>query len=328
MLYNFLPTTLQLFLTSLLWHSPSTPPSPTLQFQLRHHHALSNTSRVIFSDTNPELAFAVDAFSIPTKPMTVHRPASQALLRSARFRGGNVPWEPSEVYGPDVQDRETLLLLAKMASNAYTEPDKSDWYDISPWNIVSTFLNFAPLIVKRVYGLWSVRGRRGYSRFSASIYANLGMSCPPVRSGRITRILVAFVAPRAAICYSHLGLLRPCPSWSHLLQVLSASDDNFAVHGCSQQLLMGGSTLLCAHICSSVSILSDCSLLFLFSCAMTTTYSCCPLRATHSAGNPMRTVFEVTSSPRPTTPPSSSPSRAPPSCGQLAVGGRRRRKTS
>ena len=176
MLYNFLPTTLQLFLTSLLWHSPSTPPSPTLQFQLRHHHALSNTSRVIFSDTKPELAFAMDAFSIPTKPMTVHRPASQALLRSARFRGGNVPWEPSEVYGPDVQDRETLLLLAKMASNAYTEPDKSDWYDISPWNIVSAFLNFAPLVVKHVYGLRSVRGRRGYPRSSAAIYANLGMS--------------------------------------------------------------------------------------------------------------------------------------------------------
>ena len=181
MLYNLLPTTLQLFLTSLLWHPPSTPPSPTLQFQLRHHHALSNTSRVIFSDTKPELAFAAGAFSIPTKPMTVHRPTSQALLRSARFRGGNVPWEPSEVYGPDVQDRETLLLLAKMANNAYTEPDKSDWYDIGPyWNVVSTALDFVPppssnIGKCRIADCISEKVQRG-SRSSASVYANPGMS--------------------------------------------------------------------------------------------------------------------------------------------------------
>ena len=49
------------------------------------------------------------------------------MLRSARLRGGGVPWEPAEVYGPDTQDREALLLLAKMVDNAYTELDKSDW---------------------------------------------------------------------------------------------------------------------------------------------------------------------------------------------------------
>ena len=141
MLYNLLPTTLQLFLTSLLWHPrPSSSPS-RLQFQLRHQHALSNTSRVIFSDTNPDLAFTMNELSVRTAKTTVHKPASQALLRSARLRGGSVPWEPAEVDGPDIQDRETLLLLAKMANNAYTEPDKSDWYDIGPnWNVVSPIL--------------------------------------------------------------------------------------------------------------------------------------------------------------------------------------------
>ncbi|PIL33088.1 hypothetical protein GSI_04537 [Ganoderma sinense ZZ0214-1] len=140
MLYNLLPATLQLFLTSLLWRpSPSSAPS-TLQFQLRHQHALSNASRVIFSDTKPDLAFTTNELSLRTAKTTVHKPASQALLRSARLRGAHIPWERAEVYGPDVQDRETLLLLAKMANNAYTEPDKSDWYDIGPyWNVTYPF---------------------------------------------------------------------------------------------------------------------------------------------------------------------------------------------
>ena len=142
MLYNLLPTTLQLFLTFYYGtlRLDSSPPS-TLQFQLRHQHALSNTSRVIFSDTNPDLAFTMNELSVRTAKTTVHKPASQALLRSARLRGGSVPWEPAEVDGPDIQDRETLLLLAKMANNAYTEPDKSDWYDVGPnWNVVSAIL--------------------------------------------------------------------------------------------------------------------------------------------------------------------------------------------
>ena len=136
MLYNLLPTTLQLFLTSLLWHSPPSPPS-TLQFQLRHQHALSNSSRVVFSDTKSDTAFALDILRLRTKKTTVHKPVSQARLQSARFHGGDVPWDVSEVDGPDIEDRETLLLLAKMANNAYTEPGKSDWYDIGPnYNIV------------------------------------------------------------------------------------------------------------------------------------------------------------------------------------------------
>ena len=83
----------------------------------------------------------MNELSARTAKTTVHKPASQALLRSARLRGGSIPWEPAEVDGPDIQDRETLLLLAKMANNAYTEPDKSDWYDIGPnWNVVSPIL--------------------------------------------------------------------------------------------------------------------------------------------------------------------------------------------
>ncbi|KAM5542068.1 hypothetical protein V8D89_004378 [Ganoderma adspersum] len=130
MLYNLLPTTLQLFLTSLLY-----PPS-TLQFQLRHQHALSNTSRVFFSDMNPGLAFTINELGVRTVKTRVHKPASQALLRSACLRSSSVPWEPAEVNGPDIQDRETLLLLARMADNAYTEPDKSDWHITSIMSLI------------------------------------------------------------------------------------------------------------------------------------------------------------------------------------------------
>ena len=71
-----------------------------------------------------------------------------------------MPWEPAEVYGPDVQDRETLLLLAKMANNAYTEPDKSDWYDIGPyWNVVSAIVLFVSPSSREMQWIFKVHDR-------------------------------------------------------------------------------------------------------------------------------------------------------------------------
>ncbi len=46
-------------------------------------------------------------------------------------------WEEEEVVAPDTRDRETLLTLAKMTSNAYTLPESSDWYPLERWNDVS-----------------------------------------------------------------------------------------------------------------------------------------------------------------------------------------------
>jgi lipase ATG15 len=55
-----------------------------------------------------------------------------------------VLWDPTDVLGPNVEDRETLLTLAKMTSNAYTTPTAaaSDWYALDGWNKVwlSTFM--------------------------------------------------------------------------------------------------------------------------------------------------------------------------------------------
>ncbi|KAI0373125.1 alpha/beta-hydrolase [Pilatotrama ljubarskyi] len=136
MLYSLLPNALQYLLASLLFTSvPDTTTRP-LQFELRHEHALSNTSRVVFSDVRPSSGLLPERYSVRTSPTTVHKPLSPAALSSARFRSsGTIPWDTLDVEGPDVQDRDVLLLLAKMANNAYTEPTEKDWYDIGPnWN--------------------------------------------------------------------------------------------------------------------------------------------------------------------------------------------------
>ncbi len=40
------------------------------------------------------------------------------------------PWYEDEVDGPNVEYRETLLILVKMMYNAYAEPADPDWYDL------------------------------------------------------------------------------------------------------------------------------------------------------------------------------------------------------
>jgi lipase ATG15 len=44
-------------------------------------------------------------------------------------------WEDVEVEAPDVTDRQTLIAMAKMASNAYTTPDvDGEWWPLGNWN--------------------------------------------------------------------------------------------------------------------------------------------------------------------------------------------------
>jgi lipase ATG15 len=43
-------------------------------------------------------------------------------------------WEDVEVVAPDVTDRQTLLTLAKMTSNAYITPDSGEWWPTGDWN--------------------------------------------------------------------------------------------------------------------------------------------------------------------------------------------------
>lgn len=133
---NLLPNTVQYLLTFFLWSKdrPSYKQLGPLRFELRHQHAISNSSRIIFSDVRPgSSSFRPEEYGVGTRPTTVHRPTSRDRFFSARWNGLiSVPWDEIEVEGPDIHDRETLLTLAKMTNNAYTEPENSDWYDLGP----------------------------------------------------------------------------------------------------------------------------------------------------------------------------------------------------
>ena len=63
-----------------------------------------------------------------------------ARVRSMRFReSAIIDWDKIEMDGPDVNDRETLLVLAKMTNNAYLLPDEEGWYPLGDyWNDVSS----------------------------------------------------------------------------------------------------------------------------------------------------------------------------------------------
>lgn len=43
-------------------------------------------------------------------------------------------WEDVEVVAPDVTDRQTLISMAKMTSNAYVLPDSGEWWPIKGYN--------------------------------------------------------------------------------------------------------------------------------------------------------------------------------------------------
>lgn len=43
-------------------------------------------------------------------------------------------WDDVEIPGPDVTDRQTLIALAKMASDAYILPGTDEWWPVNGWN--------------------------------------------------------------------------------------------------------------------------------------------------------------------------------------------------
>lgn len=153
MIFDIFPTTLRLLLTSLLWKDSEhlQARTPRLSFQLRHQHAVMNTSRVIFSDVGSSqllshsLSTPADSYTydVDTSRLLTHRPSSSAAFHNARLRSmlhgqdDGTLWIPEEVLGPDVTDRETLLALAKMSNNAYSASPDADWYHVDGFNTAS-----------------------------------------------------------------------------------------------------------------------------------------------------------------------------------------------
>jgi hypothetical protein len=73
----------------------------------------------------------VPSWTLKAVPTTIFRPRSSQDSH-------HPPWEPTEVLGPDVEDRHTLSQLARISGNAYALPGQKNWYDVdSAWNIVS-----------------------------------------------------------------------------------------------------------------------------------------------------------------------------------------------
>jgi putative lipase involved disintegration of autophagic bodies len=143
-MYSLLPVAIQTLLTSFLWtdnqHLNATKP---LRFQLRHEHAVSNASRIIFSDVAP--SFVPDVYGVDTRHVISHQPSSmsafsRARLRSLRHAQNDASlWKENDLLAPNVKHRETLLTLAKMTSNAYNKPADKEWYDLDTnWNSVSS----------------------------------------------------------------------------------------------------------------------------------------------------------------------------------------------
>lgn len=123
--------------------SPSSSSSPAqpahLQFELRHFHAVSSDARVLFQDVHSTSFQASSStrpsyYSLRTRRTRVHRPASQAAFEHARVMSARyaqsvqVDWDEDEIEAPDTEDRQTLLLLAKMTNNAYLEPGELGLY--------------------------------------------------------------------------------------------------------------------------------------------------------------------------------------------------------
>ena len=140
-----LPATLNSLISSLLWASSSTlqDTSPAITFQLRHRHAVTNTSRIIFSDVLPEFSSIGDdisQFSIKTKVNRIPRPESFAAFNEARRYSQRrltpaFDWYDWDVASPDISKRTTLLQLAKMSFDAYEADNTTEWHDLSDsWN--------------------------------------------------------------------------------------------------------------------------------------------------------------------------------------------------
>ncbi|KDQ57262.1 hypothetical protein JAAARDRAFT_130986 [Jaapia argillacea MUCL 33604] len=115
----------------------ATPPARSaLEFELRHHHAVSQSDRVVFADVNDAQYQSSRVGEIRTRPLTLHR-RSLGLVSSDGFAAHSQPtWDEDEILGPDVDNRQTLLVLAKMTNNAYVPPNDTLWYDLGEeWRV-------------------------------------------------------------------------------------------------------------------------------------------------------------------------------------------------
>ncbi|EIW66796.1 hypothetical protein TREMEDRAFT_45618 [Tremella mesenterica DSM 1558] len=152
---------------TLLLHDPTSSQSLVSPPSL---YPLSEADQAVYLLDNPSPDLAAVPLTVRTRPMTIRRPRDRpphilswawaARNRRTRSLGINSTvetgwlapdyadqegeWDDVEVMGPDVRDRQTLMTLAKMASNAYVLPDGGEWYPLGEqWN-ASTPIGWEP----------------------------------------------------------------------------------------------------------------------------------------------------------------------------------------
>ena len=105
--------------------------------RVRHEHAIANDTRVLITDV-PQ-ALLPERHVLNTRSIQAQRPSSFnafSRARAASLLDGQTDsdlWIQSTIPAPDVNDRETLLTLAKMTNNAYYEPSDKEWYTLDPY---------------------------------------------------------------------------------------------------------------------------------------------------------------------------------------------------
>lgn len=135
-------------------------PSSSISFTPRHAHAqaLDPAAPLLLADTPVSVQIAAaNEMTLRTRRTVICRPKSRppeilswAKSERARAAGANATingwtaplnaelaqglaesgWEDVEVDAPDITDRQTLLTMAKMAANAYSQHDDYGWYPI------------------------------------------------------------------------------------------------------------------------------------------------------------------------------------------------------
>jgi lipase ATG15 len=144
------------------FYNQSSPP------QLFLHNASSSVTFMSASiDSNdpdsPSPLLAAEPLAIRTKRTIIRRPkvrppsitswaisaqknrifpsslSTSELWIAPQYEDPNGDWEDVEIDAPDVRDRQTLITLAKMASNAYVLPDGGEWWPVGDWNATVPF---------------------------------------------------------------------------------------------------------------------------------------------------------------------------------------------
>ena len=138
--------------------------APRLTFRLRHLHATSDHGHVLFSDVDdavPSGNVATDAseeYTLDTRLTKSYQPPSFDAVNNARYQsmkfGKSVvmDWDEDEIVGPDIENRESLLVLAKMTSNAYLPPDDEGWYPLGEdWTTVRLSLPISSSAIRLLH---------------------------------------------------------------------------------------------------------------------------------------------------------------------------------